>query len=108
MPEWLYTCRGILVRHRCGAQSARHLEPAALVRALRRRDRARASAVAAVRLEAPARAPRSRVRGVADRSAAAPLSTAAGAAHGARRMARSLPPLLVKARRCPGATPRED
>ena len=37
------------------------------------------------------------------RSAAAPLSIAAGAAHGARRLARSLPALLVEARRCLGA-----
>src|SRR5213593_5051113 len=34
--------------------------------------------------------------------------TETGAAHGARRMARSLPALLVKARRCPGATPGQD
>src|SRR3546814_2165560 len=42
------------------------------------------------------------------RSAAAPLSTETGAAYGARRMARSLPALLVKARRCPGATLGQD
>src|SRR5438093_2952113 len=35
-------------------------------------------------------------------------STVTGAAHGARRLAPSLPALLVKARRCPGATLGQD
>src|SRR5437588_8769078 len=104
----LYVCRGIFVCHRRGAEPAGHPEPAALVRALGGRDRAQASTVAAVRLQAPASAARGRVRGIANRSAAAPLSAETGAAHGARRMARSLPALLVKARRCPGATPGQD
>src|SRR3954462_8334495 len=108
MSAWLYVCRGISVRHRRGAQPAGHPEPAALVRALRWRARARASTVAAVRLQAPARAARGRVRGITNRSAAAPLSPETGATHGARRMARSLPALLVKARRCPGATLGKD
>src|SRR5438477_3592020 len=100
MNQWLYTCRGIIVRHRRGAQPTGHLEPAALVRELRGRDRARASTVAAVRLQAPARAARGWLRGVANRGAATPLSTATGAAHGARRLARPLPALLVEACRC--------
>src|SRR6267143_6215197 len=104
----LYVYRGIIVCHRRGAQQTGHLEPAALVRALRWRDRARASTVAAVRLQAPASAARGWVRGITNRSAAAPLSTETGAAHGARRMARSLPALLVKARRCLGATLGQD
>src|SRR5450755_3731829 len=104
MNAWLYACRGIVVRHRRGAQPAGHLEPAALVRALRGRARARASPVATVRLQAPAGVARSWVRGVTNRSAAAPLSPEAGAAHGARRLARSLPALLDKAPRRPRAT----
>src|SRR5580692_3512916 len=102
----LYTCRGIiLVCRRRGAQQTGHLEPAALVRKLGGRDRAGASTVAALRLQAPARAARGWLRGVTNRSAAAPLSTATGAAHGARRLARPLPALLDQARRCPGTTP---
>src|SRR5437870_48341 len=86
-------CR--VVRHRRRAQPAGHLEPAALVRALRRRARAQASTLAAIRLQAFARAARCRVRGIANRSAETRLPTQTGAAHGARRMAHSLPPLLV-------------
>src|SRR5580698_5695423 len=108
MIAWQYTGRGIIVCGRRGAQPAGHLEPAALVRALGGRDRARASAVAALGLQAPARAAGGGVRGFANRSAAAPLSPAAGAAQGARRLAGSLPALLVEARRCPGATPEQD
>src|SRR4051794_36456448 len=100
--------RGVIVRDRRGAQQAGHLEPAALVRAVRWRDRAGASTVAAVRLQAPARPARGGVRGATNRSTAAPVSTATGAADGGRCVACSLPALLVKVRRCPGATPRQD
>src|SRR6185436_4662737 len=104
----VYIARGIVLRHRRRAQSTGHSQPAALVRALRRRDRAEAAAVAALRLQAPARAARGGVRGIAHRGAAAPLSTETGAAHGARRMARTLPALLVEARRRPRATLGQD
>src|SRR5256885_16994463 len=107
MNGWLYVRRGIFVCHRRGAQPSGHPRPAALVGALGGRDRAQASAVAAVRLQAPARAARGRVRRITNRSAAAPLSAETGAADGARRLARSLPALLVEARRRPGTTPRE-
>jgi hypothetical protein len=45
------------------------------------------------------------VRGITNGSAAAPLSSEPGAAHGTGRLARSLPALLVEARGCPGETP---
>src|SRR5450432_3341063 len=108
MNDKAYTGHGIFVRDRRGAQPESHLEHAALVRALRRRARARASAVAAVRLQAPARAARRRVRGVADRSAAAALSAETGAADGAGCVAGSLPALLDEARRRSGAALGQD
>src|SRR5580692_6614207 len=104
MNAWLYVRHGIRVRHRRGAQPAGHLEPAALLRAFRGRARARAATVTAVRLQTPAGAARGWVRGITHRSAAAPLSPETGAAHGARRLADSLPAVLVEARRRPGAT----
>src|SRR4051812_1260192 len=99
----LYILSGIYIRHCRRAEPARHPEPAPLVRALGRRDRAQAAAVAAVRIQAPPSTAGSRVRGITHRSAEAPVSTEAGAAHGARRLARALPALLVKAGRCAGA-----
>src|SRR5262249_40033625 len=99
---------GIIVRHHRRAQQAGHPEPAALVRALRRGDRGRARPVAALGLEAPAGTQGRGIRGIANRSAATPLSPEAGAAHGARRVARSVPPLLVEAFRRPRAAPGQD
>src|ERR1041384_4027717 len=104
----LYCDHGDLVRRRRGAPSTGHPEPAALLGALGGRDRAQASTLAAVRLQAPARAARGGVRGITHRSAAAPLSPATGAAEGARRLAGSLPALLVEARRCPREAPGKD
>src|SRR5689334_6783530 len=108
MNAWIYTCRGIVVCHRRRAQQTGHFESPAFVRAIGGRDRKRASAVAAVRLQAPARAARGWVRGITNRGAAASLSAETGAAHGARRVARSFPALLVEARRCPGTTLGQD
>src|SRR5207253_3827781 len=108
MNIWPYTRRGIVVRRRRRAQPTGDPEPPALLGALRGRDRARAAPAAAVRLQAPARAARGGVRAFTNRSAAAPLSPETGAAHGARRMARPLPTVLVQAPRRPGAAPGRD
>src|SRR5215470_15483689 len=109
MNERLYMCRhGIVVCDRCGAESAGDPEPARLLRALGGRDRARARRVPAVRLQAPAGPARGGIRGIPNRGAAPPLSTAPGAVQGARRVAHHVPAVLGKARRCPGTTPGKD
>src|SRR5205085_2608585 len=83
-------------------------QPAARVGSLGRRDRARAAAVAAVRVQASARAEGGRFRAITNRSAAASVSTQAGAPHATRRMARAVPALLVDARRRAGTASGED
>src|SRR5262245_21128452 len=82
--------------HCGGAQSAGYFEPLAFFGAIGGRHRAGAEVVAAVRLQAPARATGGWVRGITHRSTTTPVSTQTGAAHGARRLARSLPALLVE------------
>src|SRR5579872_739427 len=108
MRQRLYTHHGINVWDRRGAESARHSEPAVVLGTRRWRDRARASALSAVGLQASARAARGRVRGIESRSPAAVVSTPTGAAHGARCLDRAVPPPLVEARRWPEAIPGQD
>src|SRR5262249_35918470 len=61
-----------------------------------------------VGVQAPARAARDGIRGVARGGAATRLSHPARAADGGRCLARALSPLLDPARRCAGAPPRSD
>src|SRR5215217_9429074 len=83
----VYMIRELQLCHCRGAEQASHPQPAALVRTLGGRARARASTVAAVGFQAPASAAGCGVRRIAHRSAASSLSLETGAAHGARRMA---------------------
>src|SRR5215203_1836883 len=107
MPVALYTSHGILFRYRRRAQQARHPESPPFFGTFRRRNRAKASAFAAIGVETPSRAERRRLRRITGRCSAAPLSASTRATDGDGRVAGSLPPLLVKASRCAGATPRQ-
>src|SRR5260221_12559778 len=69
----VYQGRGIRVRHHCGAEPPRDLEPPGRVRTVGRRDRAAASDVAANRVQAPARVARRRFRGGHGRRTASSL-----------------------------------
>ena len=64
MPFGVYNRHGICLRNHCGAKPAGDLEPAGLGGAVRRRDRASTSHVAANRVEALASAARIRFRGI--------------------------------------------
>src|SRR2546429_825323 len=64
MPDGVYEERGICLRHHCGAEPPRDLEPPGLVPTSGWRDRASASYAAADRVKAPARAARGRFRGI--------------------------------------------
>src|SRR3569623_52332 len=108
LPIRYMSCHGIGVRHRRGAQPPRHPQLPALVRTVGRRDRARAGAGSAFRLEAPAGVAGRRVRRVADRGPAARLPAEARAPDGAGRLAVALPALLVEAPGCAGAAPGPD
>src|SRR5439155_11879039 len=68
MPNGVYEERGICLRHHCGAEPPRDLEPPGLVPTSGWRDRASASYAAADRVKAPARAARGRIRGIHGRS----------------------------------------
>src|SRR5262245_4710985 len=95
-----YTWRGIHVRDHRGAEPPGHPQPAGVVGAIGRRDRAPAADASSFGVQAPPRAARGGLRGVARRSPAARLSDPARAAHGGRCLARSLPALLDGPRRC--------
>src|SRR5215217_2300914 len=100
MPRWAYSLHGVIVRNPRGAEPADHPESAGVVRVLGQRARAPAAAVPDLRVQAPARAARGRLRRGARRSPAARLSTPARAAHGGGRLAGALPALLDGPRRC--------
>src|SRR5262245_2674179 len=102
---WEYTCRGIYVLCHRRAAPARHLEHALLLRAIGGRADAPSSPAATVGLKAPQGVARGWLRRVAGGGPAAGLSPQSQAAPGGRRVACAVPPLLVEARRCPGATP---
>src|SRR5205823_1208017 len=104
----LYSRRGIIVRDHRGAQPPGHPQPARVVGAVRRRDRAPAADHADFGVQAPPRAARGRLRGVAHRSPAARLSDPAGAVHGGRCLARPVPALLDGPRRRARTPSRSD
>ena len=106
MNECVYTWRGICVRHRRRAEPAGHLEPAGVVGALRRRDRAPPAHAADLGLQAPARAARGRVRGSHSGRAAPSLPAETGTASRGGFLAGPVPPVLVRARGCARAPPR--
>src|SRR5437667_235365 len=102
----VYQEGGIRVRHHCGAESPRDLEPPGLVRTVGWRDRASAWYDAADRVKAPARAARGRFRGIHGGCTAPSLPAEARTASGGACLARSVPPALVCARGCSKTPPR--
>src|SRR5207302_7680357 len=98
MPNGVYEERGICLRHHCGAEPPRDLEPPGLVPTSGWRDRASASHAAADRVKAPARAARGRFRGIHRGRTAPSLPAEAGTASGGGRLAGSVPPVLVRSR----------
>src|SRR5881227_3710422 len=69
----VYQESGICVRHHCGAEPPRDIEPPGLVPTVGWRDRASASYAAADRVKAPARAARGRFHGIHGGRTAPPL-----------------------------------
>src|SRR6267154_691122 len=102
----VYEENGICVRNHCGAEPPRDTEPPGLVTTVSRRDRAPASYDAADRVKAPASAARSRFRGVHCGRTAPSLPAETRTVSGAGCLAGSLPPVLVRSRRCSRAPPR--
>src|SRR4029077_17426966 len=96
----VYTKSGICVRNHCGAEPPRDIEPPGLVPTVGWRDRASASYAAADRVKAPARAARGRFRGIHGGRPAPSLPPETGTATGSRRLAGSVPAVLVRSRGC--------
>src|SRR5216110_2909569 len=102
----VYQEGGIRVRHHCGAESPRDLEPPGLVRTVGWRDRASAWYDAADRVKAPARAARGRFRGIHGGCTAPSLPLEARTPPGGGCLAGAVPPALVRSRRCARTSPR--
>src|SRR5437899_4149760 len=106
MPNGVYEERGICLRHHCGAEPPRDLEPPGLVPTSGWRDRASASYAAADRVKAPARAARGRFRGIHGGRTAPSLPAEAGTTSRGGCLAGSVPPVLVRSRGCARTPPR--
>src|SRR5260370_40437718 len=102
----VYQESGICVRNHCGAEPPRDIEPAGLVTTIGWRDRASAWYAAADRVKAPASAARGRFRGIHGGRTAPSLSTEARTTSGDRYLAGSVPPVLVRSRRCSRTPPQ--
>src|SRR5689334_25439930 len=96
----VYEEHGIGVRNHCRTEPPRDIEPAGLVTTVGGRDRAATSYAAADGVQAPASAARSGFRGIHGGRTAAPLPAQAGTAAGVGSLAGSVPPVLVRSRRC--------
>src|SRR5437763_682051 len=103
-----YTCRGIRIRSPRRTAPPGDPEHALLFRALGGRADAPPSPAATIRLQAPQGIARRWLRRISRGGPAAGLSPQSQTAPGNRRLASALPPLLVEARRCAGATPGAD
>src|SRR6202158_2540626 len=102
----VYKGNGICVRNHCGAEPPRDIEPPGLVPTVGWRDRASASYAAADRVKAPASAARGRFRGIHGGCTAPSLPTEARITSGGGCLAGSVPPVLVRSRRCSRTPPR--
>src|SRR4030095_10043350 len=100
MNLWVYMHHGVVFCHPRGAEPPGHPQPAGILGAIRRRDRAPAADASNLGVQAPPGAARGRLRSVARRSPAARLSDPARAVHGGRRLAGAVPALLDGPRRC--------
>lgn len=106
MPSGVYKESGFCFRSHRRAEPPRHIEPPGLIAALGRRDRTSASYAAAGRVQAPASPAGCRFRGIHGGCTAPSLPAETGTAAGTRCLAGSVPPILVRPRRCPRTPPR--
>src|SRR5438477_2842009 len=106
MLRGVYEENGIGVRNHCGAEPPCDIEPPGLVTTVGGRDRASTSYAAADRVKAPASAARGRFRGIHSGRTAPSLPAEAGTTSGGRCLAGSVPPVLVRSRRCSRTPPR--
>src|SRR4051794_31415594 len=102
----VYEESGICVRHHCGAEPPRDIEPPGLVTTVGWRDRASTSYAAADRVKAPASAARGRFRAIHGRRTAPSLSAEARTTSRGGCVAGSVPPVLVRSHRCARTPPR--
>src|SRR5579863_1226732 len=100
MPDRVYIGRGIRIRNHCGAEPPSDPQPAGLLAAVGGSDRAQAPNAAAGGVKAPESASRRRLRGVDDRRAAPTVPAEARTIASVGRVARAVPPVLVRSRRC--------
>src|SRR5206468_5393402 len=89
-----------------GAEPPRDIEPPGLVPTVGGRDRATAWHAAAGRIQAPARAARGWFRRIQGGCTAPSLPAQTGTTSGDRRLASSVPPVLVRSRGCSRTPPR--
>src|SRR5882672_2471686 len=104
----VYQQSGICVRNHCGAEPPRATGPPGLVTTVGWRDRASTSYAAADRVKAPASVARGRFRGIHGGRTAPPLPAETGTISGGGCLAGSVPPVLVRSRRCSRTPPRPD
>src|SRR5580692_4920667 len=106
MPRDVYRKSGICIRNHCGAEPPRDIESSGLLAAVGWRDRASSSYVAADRVKAPARAARGRFRRIHGGRTAPSLPAQTRTTSGGGYVVGSVPPVLVRSRRCSRTLPR--
>src|SRR2546423_12658083 len=102
----VYKKCGVCVRNHCGAEPPRDIESPGLVTTVGWRDRASASYAAADRVKALASAARGRFRGIHGGRTAPSLPAETRTISGGGCLAGSVPPVLVRSRRCSRTPPR--
>src|SRR5258708_37990877 len=108
MPCGVYQGHGICVRSHCRAEPPRDIEPAGLVTTVGWRDRASTWYAAADRVKAPASAARGRFRRIHGGRTAPSLPAETWTTSGGGCLAGSVPPVLVRSRRCSRTPPPSD
>src|SRR5918995_4269379 len=106
MLSGVYQRGGIRLRNHCGAEPPRDPGPPALVATVGWRDRASTADAAANRVKAPASAARRRIRGSYGGRTAPSLPVETRTNSGARSLAGSVPPVLVRSPGCARTPPR--
>src|SRR5438270_665616 len=102
----VYQEGGICVRHHCGADPPRDIEPPGLVTTVGWRDRESTSYAAADCVKAPAGAARGGFRGIHGGRTASSLPAKIRTPSGGRCLAGSVPSVLVRSRGCSRTPPR--
>src|SRR5258706_16211748 len=96
----VYQENGICLRSHCGTEPPRYIEPPGLVTTVGWRDRASTSYDAADGVKAPASAARGRFRGIHGGRTAPSLPVETRTISRGGCLAGSVPPVLVRSRRC--------